>query len=145
MLAASSFFVVLVRVGAGWTVDRRHTLGHIEMAWLVGLGTIGALFLMMTDSASGYLIAMPLAIIGAWGWPGVFFFTVVRSYPEFPARASGFALSTNLTGTVLGPIVVGLLAAAGNYPAAWLFVATSAAAATFAFVLSYRRTVLVSS
>ena len=145
VLAASSLFVVLVRVGAGWTVDRRHTLGHIEMAWLVGLGTIGALFLMMTDSVSGYLIAMPLAIIGAWGWPGVFFFTVVRSYPEFPARASGFALSTNLTGTVLGPIVVGLLAAAGNYPAAWLFVATAAAAATFAFVLSYRRTVLVSS
>ncbi len=88
---------------------------------------------------------MPLALIGAWGWPGIFFFTVVRSYPEFPARASGFALSTNLTGTVLGPIVVGLLAAAGNYSAAWLFVATAAATATFGFVLSYRKTVRVNS
>ena len=145
VLAASSLFVVVVRVGAGWTVDRRQTLGHIEMAAMVGLGTIGALFLMTTDSASGYLVAMPLALIGAWGWPGVFFFTIVRSYPEFPARASGFVLSTNLTGTVLGPFVVGLLAAQGNYSAAWLFVATAAAAATFAFVLSYRRTVGVSS
>jgi hypothetical protein len=73
----------------------------------------------------------------------VFFFTIVRTYPEFPARASGFALSTNLTGTVLGPIVVGLLAGAGNFTGAWVFVAAAAAAATTAFVLSYRRTVLV--
>ena len=145
VLAAVSLFVVAVRVGAGWTVDRRRSLGHVEMASMVGVGTIGALFLMTTDSASGYLIAMPLALIGAWGWPGVFFFTVVRSYPSFPARASGFTLSINLTGTVLGPIVVGLLAAQGNYSAAWLFVATAAAAATFAFVLSHRRTVVVSS
>ena len=144
VLAASSLFVVAVRVGAGWTVDRRGTLGHVEMAWLVGLGTLGALFLMATSSASAFLVAMPLALIGAWGWPGVFFFTVVRSYPEFPARASGFALSTNLTGTVLGPIVVGLLAAAGNFSAAWLFVAAAAAAATAGFLLSYRRTVRVS-
>jgi len=145
VLAASSLFVVLVRVGAGWTVDRRHTLGHIEMASLVGLGSVGALFLMTADSASSYLIAMPLAVVGAWGWPGVFFFTVVRSYPESPARASGFALSTNLTGTVLGPIVVGYLAGAGNYSAAWLFVAAAAAAASFAFVLSYRKTVRADS
>jgi hypothetical protein len=143
VLAASSLFVVLVRVGAGWTVDRRRTLGHLEMASLVGLGTVGALFLMATESATSYLIAMPVAAIGAWGWPGIFFFTIVRSYPEFPARASGFALSTNLTGTVLGPIVVGLLAGTGNYSGAWLFVAAAAGAATIAFVLSYRRTVPV--
>ncbi|MGI9647642.1 MAG: MFS transporter [Acidimicrobiia bacterium] len=143
VLAASSLFVVVIRVGVGWTVDRRRSLGHMEMAALLALGTVGALFLMTTGSIAGYLIAMPLALIGAWGWPGVFFFTVVRSYPDFPARASGFALSTNLTGTVLGPIVVGFLAAAGDYSSAWLFVATAAAAATFAFLLAYRRTVRV--
>ncbi len=140
VLAASSLLVVVARAGAGWTVDRRRTLGHLEMASLVGLGSLGAIFLMATETASSYLIAMPLALVGAWGWPGVFFFTVVRSYPEFPAQASGFALSTNLTGTVLGPVVVGVLAAAGNYSAAWLFVATAAAAAAVGFVLSYRRT-----
>lgn len=145
VLAASSLLVVATRAGAGWTVDRRRTLGHIEMASLVGAGSIGAIFLMTTDSTAGYLVAMPLALVGAWGWPGVFFFTVVRSYPALPARASGFALSTNLTGTVLGPIVVGILAAAGNYSAAWLFVATAAAAAALAFVLSHRRTVRVGS
>lgn len=144
VLAASSLFVAIVRVGAGWVVDRRHTLGHIEMASLVGLGTIGSLFLMTTDAPAGYLIAMPLALVGAWGWPGVFFFTVVRTYPKIPARASGFALSTNLTGTVLGPIVVGILAAAGNYVAAWLFVAAAAAAATVTFTMSFRKRVLIS-
>ena len=145
VLAASSLFVVVVRVSAGWTVDRRRSLGHIEMASLVGLGTVGALFLMTTDSAASYLIAMPLALVGAWGWPGVFFFTVVRSYPEFPARASGFGLSTNLTGTVLGPVVVGFLAADGNFSAAWVFVAAAAAAATFTFVLSHKKVVRVSA
>ena len=145
VLASVSLFVVAVRMGAGWTVDRRKSLGHVEMATMVGVGTVGALFLMTAGSSGPYLLAMPLALVGAWGWPGVFFFTIVHSYPEFPARASGLALSTNLTGTVLGPIVVGLLAGAGNYSAAWLFVATTAAAATIAFVLSYRRTVRVSS
>jgi hypothetical protein len=81
---------------------------------------------------------MPIAVLGAWGWPGVIFFTVVHSYPNLPARASGLVLSGNLTGTVIGPLVVGSLAGRGNYPGAWLFVTVMSVVSTVAFVASHR-------
>jgi MFS family permease len=138
VLAVCSLLVVFVRIGAGWLVDRNESIGHAEMAWMAGVGAIGALVLLTASAPVLYLIAMPVAVLGAWGWPGVFFFTVVHSYPDFPARASGMVLSSNLTGTVIGPLVVGSLAGRGNYPAAWLFVGGMSAVATVAFVASSR-------
>jgi len=138
VLAACSFLVVAVRIGAGWLVDRNQSRGHLEMAWLAGAGAVGALVLLMSSAPGLYLVSMPIAVLGAWGWPGIFFFTVVHSYPEFPARASGLALSGNLTGTVIGPLVVGSLAGRSNYPGAWLFVTVMSAVSAVALVASYR-------
>jgi predicted MFS family arabinose efflux permease len=138
VLAACSLLVVAVRIGAGWFVDRKGSSGYVEMAWMAGAGTVGALLLAMSAAPAIYLVAMPIALLGAWGWPGLFFFSVVHTYPEYPARASGLVLSSNLTGTVIGPLVVGSLAGRGHYPAAWLFVSVTAAIATFAFVASNR-------
>jgi MFS family permease len=139
VLAVCSLLVVLVRIGAGWTVDRNQSIGFAEMAWMTGVGAIGAFVLFATSTPPLYLLAMPIALLGAWGWPGVIFFTVVHSYPEFPARASGLVLSSNLTGTVIGPLVVGSLAGRGNYPGAWLFVTIACAVATVAFTVSHRQ------
>lgn len=146
VLATASLLVVAVRLAVGWTVDRRASSGHVEMAVLAGIGAAGALVLMSTGSPAAFLIAMPVALLGAWSWPGVFFFTVVSSYPSFPARASGIVLSGNLTGTVLGPLLVGALVSTGRYPLAWLFVTVSAIVAAAGFVASYsarRREVLI--
>lgn len=141
VLAACSILVVAVRLVAGWMVDRKGSSGHAEMVWMTGAGAIGALVLMMASVPGLYLIAMPVAVLGAWGWPGVFAFTVVHSYPQYPARASGLMLSSNLTGTVIGPLVVGSFAGRGDYPTAWLFVASVAAISAVAFILSARLTV----
>ncbi len=138
VLATFSILVVGVRIGAGWLVDRRQSSGHIEMMWMAGAGAVGALVLMVASTPGPYLLAMPLAVLGAWGWPGVFFFTVVHAYPGFPARATGLVLSGNLMGTVTGPLVVGWLAGQGNYSAAWLFVSALAAISALGFALSYR-------
>jgi MFS family permease len=138
VLAACSLLVVAVRLGAGWLVDRNESIGFTEMAWLAGAGAVGAFVLFATSTPALYLVAMPLALLGAWGWPGVIFFTVVHSYPDLPARASGVVLSGNLTGTVIGPLVVGSLAGQGNYPGAWLFVTVTSVIAMVAFVASQR-------
>ena len=138
VLAACSLLVVLVRLGAGWLVDRNKSIGFAEMAWLAGAGAVGAFVLLVSSTPVLYLVAMPIALLGAWGWPGVIFFTVVHSYPELPARASGLVLSGNLTGTVIGPLVVGSLAGRGNYPGAWLLVTVTSAIATVAFIASQR-------
>ncbi|MGH8915212.1 MAG: MFS transporter [Acidimicrobiia bacterium] len=138
VLAACSLLVVVVRLGAGWLVDRNESIGFAEMAWLTGAGAVGAFALFAASTPALYLVALPIALLGAWGWPGVIFFTVVHSYPQLPAKASGMVLSGNLTGTMIGPLVVGSLAGHGNYPGAWLFVAVMATIATVAFVASHR-------
>jgi nitrate/nitrite transporter NarK len=138
VLAGCSLLVVLVRLGVGWLVDRNQSIGLTEMAWMAGAGALGAIVLFGATTPALYLVAMPIALLGAWGWPGVIFFTVVHSYPDQPARASGVVLSGNLTGTVVGPLVVGSLAGRGNYPAAWLFVTVMSIVAAGAFVVSLR-------
>ena len=138
VLAGCSLLVVLVRLGAGWLVDRNESIGFTEMAWMTAAGAIGAFVLFISSTPGPYLVAMPIALLGAWGWPGIIFFTVVHSYPHLPARASGVVLSGNLTGTVIGPLVVGWLAGRGNYPGAWLFVTVMCLIACLAFVASRR-------
>ncbi|MFP3913657.1 MAG: MFS transporter [Actinomycetota bacterium] len=139
VLAACSVLVVAVRIGAGWTVDRRRSSGHMEMMALAGTGAVGALALAGVDSPSLYLVAMPLALLGAWGWPGVFFFTIVNSFSDIPARASGLLMAGNFTGTVVGPLAVGYFAARDAYPTAWLMVGGAAALSAAGFALTYRR------
>lgn len=136
VLSVLSILVVGVRVGAGWLVDRRQSSGLREMIWLAGAGAFGGLILAWSATPAWYLIAMLIAVLGAWGWPGIFFFAIVRRYSEFPAQATGLVLSGNLAGTLVGPVVVGALASDGNFQAAWLFVSAAAAIAVVGFLLS---------
>jgi MFS family permease len=138
VLSFLSVLVVGVRVGAGWMVDRRESSGLREMIGLAGAGAIGGLILVWSTTPALYLLAMSIAVLGAWGWPGVFFFAIVRRYSDFPAKATGLVLSGNLAGTLIGPVVVGALASDGDFQRAWLFVSAAAATAVIGFLLSYR-------
>jgi MFS family permease len=137
-LAASSALVVGIRIGSGWLTDRRRTSGHNEMALMLGIGAIGCLGLAASHSVGAYLAAMTLAMNGSWGWPGLFYYTVTSTNPEFPARASGVVLAGNLTGTLIGPFVVGQLAGRGHYPAAWMLCAGLSLVAFISMMLSGR-------
>jgi predicted MFS family arabinose efflux permease len=86
-----------------------------------------------------FYVTISLALLGSWGWPGLAYFTVVRIHPEAPARASGVLLSGNLTGTLIGPIIVGMLARDGTYAAAWMFCAALSLIATAAIATSWQR------
>lgn len=138
ILAVCSALVVGIRVGSGWLADRSQSNGHREMAWLLGLGVVGCAALAVVSTPLLFVIAMPLAMAGAWGWPGLVYFTVTSTNPTNPARASGVVLGGNLTGTLLGPLTVGLLAERELYPAAWVFCAVLSAAAMTAMILSGR-------
>jgi len=118
-LASSALLVFVLRVAAGWFADRRMSSGHPEMIALLALGAVACAVLAGADSRALAMVAMTAAMLGAWGWPGLVYFTVVRIHPEMPARASGVVLAANLSGTMMGPIAVGLLADRGMYPQAW--------------------------
>ena len=138
LLAICSGLVVMIRIGSGWLADRRRSAGHREMAWLLALGAIGCAVLATASTVPAYLAAMPLAMMGAWGWPGLVYFTVTSTNADNPARASGVVLAGNLTGTFVGPLVVGLLAEQHRYTMAWSFCALLSLAAMTAMMLSAR-------
>ena len=138
ILAVCSALVVGIRIGSGWLADRSRSSGHREMAWLLGLGVVGCSTLAMVSGVPLYLVAMPLAMMGSWGWPGLVYFTVTSTNADDPARASGVVLGGNLTGTLLGPLVVSQLAEREMYPAAWAFCAVISAGAMTAMILSNR-------
>ena len=138
ILAVCSALVVGIRIGSGWLADRSRSSGHREMAWLLGLGVVGCSGLALVSGIPLYLVAMPLAMMGSWGWPGLVYFTVTSTNVDNPARASGVVLGGNLTGTLLGPLVVSQLAEREMYPAAWAFCAVISAGAMTAMILSNR-------
>lgn len=138
VLAVCSTIVVAVRVGAGWTVDRRQSSGYPEMIALVATGSLAAVALAGAATPGPYLVAMPLVLLGAWGWPAVYFFTIVHSFSDIPGRASGLLMAGNFTGTIVGPLAVGFFASRDQYPTAWMIVATAAGVSAVLFAVSYR-------
>jgi predicted MFS family arabinose efflux permease len=137
-LASSAALVFVFRTAAGWFADRHRSSGHREMAVMLGTGAAASVVLAATDALGPYLAAMPLAMIGSWGWAGLVYFTVVRIHPEAPARASSVILAGNLTGTMLGPMAVGILADRGAFGVAWTITAVVSAIAATAMVFSRR-------
>ena len=132
ILAVGSALVFLLRVGAGAVADRAESTGHLEMTVILTIGAVASLGLAFVTSPAVFVVVMPLALLGSWGWPGLIYFAAVRTHPEATARASGVILASNLTGTLIGPLVVSRLADQGAYGAAWLLVAVVAAgSATF--------------
>ena len=51
VLAGCSLLVVLVRLGAGWLVDRNESIGFTEMAWMTAAGAFGAFVLFISSYA----------------------------------------------------------------------------------------------
>lgn len=138
LLAAGSALVFVVRLSSGWLADRNHSSGHREMTFLLGLGAAACAVLALGLSVPSDVVAMPLAMMGSWGWPGLVYFTVVRIHPEAPARASGAILAGNLTGTLLGPMAVGLLAEQSRFHTAWAACGLLSLVAMGAMVMSGR-------
>lgn len=132
VLAVGSALVFLLRVGVGAFADRFESTGQREMAVLLLLGAVASFALSSVTSVEAFIVVMPLALMGSWGWPGLIYFTVVRIHPEATARASGVILASNLTGTLVGPSVVAQFADRGQFASAWVFVgALSLSAAIF--------------
>lgn len=127
ILAVGSALVFVLRVAVGAYADRAGSTGHCEMIVILVVGAIASFGLVFVDSPAMFMVVMPIALLGSWGWPGLIYFTVVRIHPEATGRASGIILASNLTGTLIGPFIVSRLASQGNYVTAWLFTALLAA------------------
>ncbi len=138
VLAGASLAAIGARIGAGIVSDRLVT-GHLTMcASLVAVGSAGVA-LLATGSPLWMSVGLTMALMGNWGFNGVFWFALVRSFPDAPGRITGAVSPGGLMGSTLGPLTVGLLIDATSYRTAWIIVTAVGLTAATTLLLGGQR------
>jgi len=130
MLAVASALAIAVRLLAGIACDRSQLRPLLLCAGLLATGSFG-LLLLASGYTTGMLLGVMLALAGAWGFNGVFWFAVVQAYADVPGRITGVLSPAGSVGATIGALAFGALVAQFGYQLAW---AVSALAALLAAV-----------
>ena len=118
MLAAGSASAIASRVLGGVISDRIAT-GHLKFCGgLLAVGSVG-LFILAMDRPEAMVIGVLIALCGAWGFNGIFWYALVRSYPKSPGLITGALAPGALLGATVGPTVFGAVASLTAYPVSW--------------------------
>ena len=120
LLAAGSLVGLVVRIVAGWLIDRMQNADLTAVAVMIVTGSVGIVLLNSGGRVGLYAGAL-LAFTAGWGWAGLFTFAVVKDNPDAPAAASGVTQTGKYLGAALGPPVFGLIADRVSFTAAWWF------------------------
>ncbi len=135
VLAGASIAAVISRISTGVLSDRMQGDNYFGLcAVLIGSGSVG-IAMLATSSTLWMPVGFVIALMGSWGFNGVFWASLVRSYPESPGRITGAVFPGGLVGSMLGPLVVGLIIDARSFTAAWLTVTVMGVLATAIFVV----------
>lgn len=137
LLATASAAAVTTRLLAGGSVDRFRLDPFRFSGILLAIGMVG-FGLMATSQPVVMRAGVIIALLGAWGFPGVFWLALVRSHPTQPGRITGIMAPAALGG-VLGPPLFGSIVEAASYGTAWMFAALWAALASCSMVFGGRR------
>ena len=122
LAALASGTAVAVRVTVGALADRRQGRHLVFVFGMILVGTVGFFLLSVGAGLSRPALMVPGAVLAfgvGWGWNGLFNFAVVRSHPAAPGRATGITQTGGRVGSVLGPLVFGVVAAHLGYGWAW--------------------------
>jgi predicted MFS family arabinose efflux permease len=108
MLSAVSAAVIAFRILFGSVADRYES-GHPQaVTALFVLSTVGYL-LLATGSKALFPMGGFVALAFGWAWTGLLVFTVVRHHPDAPGLASSVIVGGLNLGSVLGPLLFGIL------------------------------------
>jgi MFS family permease len=120
--ALGSTVGVAARLVAGRIADTRAT-GHLRLvAVMLASGALGYV-LLGVGGTWAIVVGTILAFSMGWGWVGVFFFAIVRLNPESPGAATGLVQTGDFAGSLVGPVLFGVLATGNSYRTAWLVAA----------------------
>lgn len=122
LLAMASAIGVLMRVTAGWWVDRFDSDGFTPVSTLLLFGGIGFV-LLATREPTLIVPGTILAFVTGWGWPGLMHYAVSRANPTETGRATGVVQIGTSAGMALGPATFGLLVDRVGYGVGWTAVA----------------------
>jgi MFS family permease len=136
-LAAASLTAIVTRLVAGVACDRLRITPLRLSAALLAAGSVGVALLAVGGPVATILGAL-LALGGTWGFPGVFWFALVRAYPQTPGRVTG-TMAPAAIGGVVGPVAFGAAVTNASYALAWSLTAVLALLAAAAMLYGSRR------
>jgi MFS family permease len=116
-----ALFSIVARVTYGLVTDRYGLRGFAAVAALLGIG--GIVFLAFVPAAGwtlAFLVGAGFAT--AWGWPGLFTYSVVNANPRSAAASSATAYAGVFAGAALGPVIVGEIIDRASFEASWIFI-----------------------
>jgi predicted MFS family arabinose efflux permease len=125
LLAVGSGLGILMRVIAGWQIDRRAAGGLGTVAVFLALGAVG-IAVLATGTDPAIVIGSLLAFAFGWGWSGLFTFSVVRRNPRAPAASTGITMTGVYVGAAAGPALFGIVAEA-SFTVAWVIMSAALA------------------
>lgn len=137
LLASGSILAVLMRIYSGVAADRRDG-GHLRIcAIMIALGSIG-FALIGSGTPSIMMIGSALAFAFGWGFPGLFWYAIIRQSQGRPAQVTGILMPGPMFGGVAGPIAFGWLVERLGYGTSWLMVSVWMVAAAGLMMLGRR-------
>jgi MFS family permease len=125
LLACISFGAILSRMLLGVRADRAETEPLGLVAALLAASAVGYGLLLIDDTTVLVVGALVAGTTG-WSWPGMLNLAVVRRQPEEAASATAVMMVGLFAGALAGPLLIGLLAHAGQFSLAWVACATAA-------------------
>jgi MFS family permease len=122
LLAGGSVLAILMRLYSGVAADRRDG-GHLRVcAVMIATGSLG--FVLLGNGTIGsILLGTVLAFAFGWGFPGLFWYAIVRQNQTRPAQATAILMPGPMFGGVVGPIAFGWLVERFGYGVSWRYVA----------------------
>lgn len=137
LLAVTGFVAAASRLGLGSLTDRIAERAPFLLIVQLSVASLGFVLLMIGSPA---LIIVGAVIAGGigWAWPAVLTFVAVRVGRYAAAEAVGITMSGVFVGALAGPVLVGLVADAIGFNAAWAMGGLLLLGASGAALLAHR-------
>jgi predicted MFS family arabinose efflux permease len=119
----------LARVTGGWQADLRPGRQVGVIAGLLAAGAVG-LGLLAVPGTVPLVVGVVLGFGLGWSWPGLMNFAVVRLHPQAPAAATSITQTGVYAGGCVGPLGLGAVATAADYPTMWTVAAVAMVSAS---------------
>ncbi len=113
---------VVARILVGYLADQRPGRHFGVTIGMVATGAGGLLLLTLAAALRLPALFVPGGLIAfgiGWGWNGLFNYAVVLTHPSAPAHATGVTQVGGRLGSVVGPLLFGIVAAHAGYAPAW--------------------------
>jgi predicted MFS family arabinose efflux permease len=114
----------VARITGGWQADLRPGRQVGVIAGLLAAGAAG-LALLAVPGTLPLVAGVVLGFGLGWSWPGLMNFAVVRLHPQAPAAATSITQTGVYAGGCLGPLGLGAVATAADYPTMWTVAAVA--------------------